>query len=459
MKRKKSERPFVFDLIMWGALLSVYLILKIHIFIKDNLNLPTPSPEIFAVWVVSGTAAVIAIYATAWWLAGRDPSPGAIAPRWEPPENLSPTQAVFLKDVIWRKVPDTHRAFTTALVSLATKGYISIKRMLDQSHLIQLKPADDALPPEEQVLMEMLFSDDNQLILDERKAELVKNIKKNFGRALNTYIEKRFYDKNSNIMKLGIIIAVITSLGFIYFDIIYTSKTNPGMFLVHLGLFFIAIGIATYIHRIIKFITRFFGRTMVNDVHAALILLAILSIMFFVFLPYIPVDPITPQQDSKKHDLLAYLSFFLMLVVLPSVIMAAWYLLPRPTPEARRLLDELEGLRMFLKTTAGHHPHQAVHLSAHPMSTSKYQALLPWAVALGVEKEWTSAFRKWLLSVEAGFGVERSQANLPEINSRQAGTAAFPLQPNNPVIGGQQLAESITRTTVNPAGTYGSLNQ
>ncbi|WP_038033867.1 DUF2207 domain-containing protein [Thermopetrobacter sp. TC1] len=457
MKKSRSNRPVIFEIIMMGSMLIVFLILEIHSFVTDNFDLPTPSPKILFVWVVSGTAAVIAIYATAWWLAGRNPSPAAIALRWEPPENLSPAQAVFLKDVVWRKVPDTHRAFTTALVSLATKRYIGIKRKTDETRLIQLKQADTTLPPEEQQLMKILFSDENQLILDKRKSKLAKDIRKRFGRELNTYIEKHFIDKNSNIIKAGIIIAVIISLVFIFFDISYILKIHSGLFILRLGLFFASIGISPFIYRIIKFIMQSFGHK-ANNFHAILVLLVTLFIMFFILLPNIPMDPLIIK-ESNKNFLLEYLSLFLVLLVLPSVIMAAWYLLPRPTPEARRLLDELEGLRMFLKSTAGHHPHQAMHLSARPMSASKYQALLPWAVALGVEQEWTSAFRKWLPPMEANYGVERSQANFPEINPQQAGKGAFPLQPNSPVIGGHQQTEMIPRTTVNPAGTYGSLNQ
>jgi uncharacterized membrane protein YgcG len=68
-------------------------------------------------------------------------------------------------------------------------------------------------------------------------------------------------------------------------------------------------------------------------------------------------------------------------------------LMKAPTPEGRKLLDEIEGLRMYLgvaerdelKSITG--PDHAPTLDA-----KRYEALLPFAMALQVEKAWTGKF-------------------------------------------------------------------
>ena len=87
-------------------------------------------------------------------------------------------------------------------------------------------------------------------------------------------------------------------------------------------------------------------------------------------------------------------------------ILFAW-LLKAPTSEGRKLLDEIEGLRMYLsvaerdelKSLDG--PDKAPTLDA-----KRYEALLPYAMALGVEEAWTRKFT-------AAVGVASAQQTSP----------------------------------------------
>lgn len=72
------------------------------------------------------------------------------------------------------------------------------------------------------------------------------------------------------------------------------------------------------------------------------------------------------------------------------------FLLKAPTREGRTLLDEIEGLRMYLgvaerdelKSITG-----PVNTGAEPaLDAQRYEALLPYAMALDVEKAWTGKF-------------------------------------------------------------------
>jgi uncharacterized membrane protein len=65
-----------------------------------------------------------------------------------------------------------------------------------------------------------------------------------------------------------------------------------------------------------------------------------------------------------------------------------------PTAEGRKLLDEIEGLRMYLGVAerdeiAGL---EGPGAERPPLDAARYEALLPYAVALEVEDAWTRKF-------------------------------------------------------------------
>lgn len=149
-----------------------------------------------------------------------------------------------------------------------------------------------------------------------------------------------------------------------------------------------------------------------------------ISFLFFLIIYILSTFPIF---GNVKALFLWYFLFFLGMVIIPSVILAAWYLLPRATRAAMRLLDELEGLRMFIRAA------ERKYLDGAPapgtsedqaMSESWYRQLLPWAIALGAEKQWTNAFRSWQISLETGLGTNLTQDHLPEIDfGKRPGTS------------------------------------
>ncbi len=93
---------------------------------------------------------------------------------------------------------------------------------------------------------------------------------------------------------------------------------------------------------------------------------------------------------SGGHGIPALVALGVLALVMHFVF--AW-LMKAPTDEGRRLLDEIEGLRMYLgvaekdelKSVAA--PGKAPTLDAR-----RYEALLPYAMALGVEQAWTDKF-------------------------------------------------------------------
>ncbi len=65
-----------------------------------------------------------------------------------------------------------------------------------------------------------------------------------------------------------------------------------------------------------------------------------------------------------------------------------FYLLRAPTALGRPIMDQLAGLRLYLQTAES----DRLNLSAPEITAERFEALLPYAVALDVEKPWSDAF-------------------------------------------------------------------
>ena len=60
-----------------------------------------------------------------------------------------------------------------------------------------------------------------------------------------------------------------------------------------------------------------------------------------------------------------------------------------PTPAGRKLLDQIEGLRLYLGVAERD---ELARAKAPTLDIDEFQRMLPWALALGVEKNWTDQF-------------------------------------------------------------------
>lgn len=94
--------------------------------------------------------------------------------------------------------------------------------------------------------------------------------------------------------------------------------------------------------------------------------------------------------------------FVILLVALIAMNILFFFLMPAPTKKGQRIKSEIAGFRLYLKTA------EATRLNAvevgseapPPMTKDRYEAFLPYAIALDVEKPWSKHFEK-VLPVEA----------------------------------------------------------
>lgn len=86
--------------------------------------------------------------------------------------------------------------------------------------------------------------------------------------------------------------------------------------------------------------------------------------------------------------------------LLMGIILLFYHLLKNVTPRGREVLDQIAGMRLYLSV----YPDEIrVAAEAPPQDTDRYHALLPYAYALDVEKQWAKHFTEELELIELGF--------------------------------------------------------
>ena len=93
---------------------------------------------------------------------------------------------------------------------------------------------------------------------------------------------------------------------------------------------------------------------------------------------------------------LASLTFWALLSVVILLNGVFANLMRRPTREGRKLLDHIEGLKLYLSVASRDEIAGLEHRNADepPLNAERYESLLPFALALGVEEAWTGQFIK-----------------------------------------------------------------
>ncbi len=126
------------------------------------------------------------------------------------------------------------------------------------------------------------------------------------------------------------------------------------------------------------------------------------------------------------------------------------YLLKAPTVEGRRRMDEVEGLRMYLSVAERDEIKGLAVPKAGPepaLDAARYEALLPYALALDVESAWSQRFTR-------AVGVQEAQAATPAWYHGAAGAQAMGLASMGSSLG-SALTQHISSSATPPGGSSG----
>ncbi|MEO9875572.1 MAG: DUF2207 domain-containing protein [Anderseniella sp.] len=314
-------------------------------------------------------------YFWAWQRVGRDPPAGVMVPRWDAPDGISPAQVNYIEN----KGLSGHDAFSSALLNLAVKGLVALE---DLDGDVSIKPTGatlrQPLPVGEEAVLQKLGGAGQEFRINKSNTAAVKSITRKFRSALDTEHRNKFFDQNLSYVFVGIGISLLTLIMTI------VSAGGGANFVIPLSiLIVIATGITVATFSIGLKVSR--ASNLVGKVGSVMrwFVVGFFAMNLFPLLGSLAVDM------TVKPVILAIIAGVFMINIL------FFFLLGAPTPLGRHLMDGIEGLKTYINLAEK----DRMNLAGAPaMSPQHFETMLPYAVALGLEKPWSNAFQAWLAS-------------------------------------------------------------
>ena len=314
------------------------------------------------IWL-SGLVIVFIYYMLTWNRVGRDPMKGRIMPNADPIDKLSPAATRYI-----HKMGFDNKVFATAIVSLAVKGFLIIDKTGKKYVLRKTGKEDVELSEGERKMVDRLFPSTREVIIDKKNQKSISSAIEKLKESLKEEHRQQNFDRNNRWLAIGILFSVAVLIaGFIYlrYDLEAVDAITP--------VILTSMGVVGYF-----VVANLFGLSRTKRL--------IYGILFFGAIGSLVISGI---DDSTREMLMPGIPYFFALTGLVGTNVLFAYLLPAPTIEGRRRMDEIEGLKMFLKEAE----RERERMKNPPeMSTKLFEKLLPYAVALGVEKNWTKTF-------------------------------------------------------------------
>ncbi|MCZ4281232.1 DUF2207 domain-containing protein [Kiloniella laminariae] len=345
-----------------------------------------PSPEELAKYfykentglLFGGLGLVITLgYFLLTWIAfGRDPKGGVVIPLFSAPKDLSPAAVGFLAHGGFRSGFDRKKAFSVALISLAAKGYLSLSKELDgyliKRLLVKGKDGPDRYlsPGEEKILNGLIPRVGDQHLIEQVYRSSFSKVYDAFTDILSKGYEKGFFSRNFGTWLFGAILGGLSiAIAVVFEDM---DNSLPLLFM----LFFMTMFLGIFLSGIKHWLGREMLQGGVPKDQAE-----ILSLAVFLIIPVAACFVAAQITDSLLSDKL-----YILIVVIYAVVLLFHYLMEAPTVRGRKMMDEIEGYKHYL--TVAEKDRLALIGEEPELTKGEFERHLPFAMALGVEKQW-----------------------------------------------------------------------
>jgi len=331
--------------------------------LEDNSNLLA---------ALVGLLLVLVYYYLVWRAVGRDPATGVIIPLYEPPEGFSPASMRFVSHMGY-----DDKAFTAAIVNLAVNGLIRIE---EDDGVYTLKRTDKRadkrtakLAPGEGALLKKLFARHEDIVLkNENHTRVSKAISAHKESLKNDY-EKNYFLNNTPWLVPGVLLTILV---LAISALLTPSRFGPMSLVAMLWLSGWTIGVVALAQRMGS-AWRAVGQGGAGIGSA--IGATLFALPFFFF-------------ELVGIGMLAYVaavSVVIALIVGVAVNVGFYHWIKRPTRAGRRLLDKIEGFRLYLDVAEGE---ELKHADPIEKTPALFEAYLPYAIALDLEQRWAERF-------------------------------------------------------------------
>ncbi len=309
---------------------------------------------------LGGLLLILVYYVVVWMAVGRDPARGIIIPQYGPPPDFSPAAVRNLVEMRF-----DHKAFAANLISLAAKGAVSIQQNADKTYTVNNKRGAVEMLPDEKVLFESLLGSRLSMPLIQSNHAIIREALSRLKRSLAYKLEKTYFRTNFRYWLAGMLFTIVPlalslraykggdAWGIVLWVAIWTT-----------GVTFLLSSTATlwrgrqWSQAI--FMTCFSLPFLGGEVMGIWILTKMTSV-------WVPV-------------------LFLVGALINGIF---YHLLKAPTRAGRRLLDHIEGFRLYLSVAE----QDRLNLENPPQRTPElFEHFLPYALAMNVEQQWAEQF-------------------------------------------------------------------
>lgn len=336
-----------------------------------------------------GMLGVLAFYLTAWRAVGRDPPKGTIVPLFHPPEGISPALAAYIRQWGWRS---GWREFTAAAVSLAVKGLVlfddagdtlTLKRTERAAGAGASSDGAPALPPGERALLSWLERSGGTVRIDRASGTSLSGALTSFKSAIEKENRHRFFRRNLGYFGVGVALTLLSFAATIAYGDLTEGEIGLLVAIAFAGAF-VGVILVQAVRALLS------GRGLRTIVGGAIHLAAIVYIGTMFATTLIGSGLSTGGFRRTLLDGLLGYGFPLALVGGFALLNGLfYYLLRAPTAAGRPIMDRIEGLELYLRTAESARLNMA---GAPELTAERFERLLPYAIALGVEKPWSEAF-------------------------------------------------------------------
>ncbi len=344
------------------------------LFLKDNRNL---------FLAFGGLVLIVGYYLWAWVSVGRDPPRGVVVPRWDAPEGISPALVNYIDEKGFGGRGWT--AMSAGFLNLAVKGLVELKDLKNSITVTRTaKSVEGQLPTGEATLLSTMTSSGSSFVIEKSNGKRVQKLGSDFRDAMEKEHRRKYYLANWPQVIGGILLSLACLAGLLFFG----SLPEEGIVLVILPVFasvFVSIFALTLGQNLRQ----------AKSLTSRILAVAFIAFFGFVFLTVFGGIAVTLFATGAANG---HLPLFAAVGGIVVTNLVFFFLMGAPTPLGRRMMDGIEGLRQYLSLAEKDRMNMA---GAPEMSPRHFETLLPYAVALGVEKPWAETFDRWLLSAAA----------------------------------------------------------
>jgi len=303
---------------------------------------------------------VLAYYLIVWYRVGRDPEAGTIVPLFEPPKGMSPAASRFLMNM---KFDD--KAFSSAIVSLAVKGALNIRD--GSSFTLTRNSSDDAvLSRGEKALAREIFSNRNAIELESENHLEIGRARDALEEALKSELEATHFSENFLYLMPGLVLSILAVVGI--------ALLSPDLALVVFMAVWLSIWTYTCFRMIMKAVQKWRSGA------------RIVAIGHFLFsVPFLIGEVFGLSLLASAVSLPAAIVMLFIALLAPLF----QHLLKAPTLKGRKLLDRIEGFKLYLSVAE---KDRFEFLHPPEVTPELFEKCLPYALALDVGHEWSERF-------------------------------------------------------------------